>query len=158
MDNPLSTVLGQDKHDWATKSSKQTITDQLAAFTETTTKTVARQLLDHENIIPSQTLIQTVTQEDRKEVQSKRRDMDERLAAIKRPLLREESLWTPKVATALTIQEQNQDGKGPGKDQALRTLLQAMKAYGEEEEDFHQVWTGESAEESFGPRATNIME
>jgi hypothetical protein len=50
----------------------------------------------------------------------------------------------------------------PGKDQAVRDLLQALKTYGEDEElpaeKFHLLWTGESAVESFGPTATMIME
>jgi hypothetical protein len=50
----------------------------------------------------------------------------------------------------------------PGKDQAVKDLLQALKTHGEDEElpaeKFHLLWTGESAVESFGPTATMIME
>jgi hypothetical protein len=162
MDNPLSTVLQQNTHDWTTKGSRHTIMDQLASPNKETTMSVATQLVAHENIIQSQTVIQAVSAE--KQQKSKKREMDERLATIRRRLIGDHTLWNGTVATTqpVTTSADNSEEREPGKDQAVRNLLQALDTHGEDEEfsaeEFHQLWTGESAAESFGPTATVIME
>jgi hypothetical protein len=159
MDNPISTVLQQGIHDWTTKGSKHTIRDQLAAMNKETTTQVAQQLLDNENITPAQTLIQTIS--SAKQQKSKRLEMEEKLAAIRRRLIGDQTLWNSTVATTHPVMNTEEE-REPGKDQAVKDLLQALKTHGEDEElpaeKFHLLWTGESAVESFGPTATIMME
>ena len=87
--------------------------------------------------------------------------MDDQLQDIRRQLLRDTKLWTVATATTMNNNVDFSNDEEPGKDQAVRNLLKMMKTYGEEEEqsaeNFHQIWTGETAEESFGPTATTIM-
>ena len=131
MDNPISTVLQQTPHDWTTKGSRHTITDQLASLNKETAMSVATQLLGNENIIPAKTVIQTITSE--KQQISKRREMDEKLAAIRRRLIGDHTLWNGTVATTQPVMTTAEEHE-PGKDQAVKDLLQALKTHGEDEE------------------------
>ena len=87
--------------------------------------------------------------------------MDEKLASIRRRLIGDQTLWNGTVATTQPVMHTAEE-REPGKDQAVRDLLQALKTHGERAElpaeEFHLLWTGESAVESFGPTATVIME
>jgi hypothetical protein len=120
---------------------------------------VAQQLLDNENILPAQTIIRTISSE--KQQKSKRREMDEKLASIRRRLIGDQTLWNSTVATTHPVMNTAEEHE-PGKDQAVKDLLQALKTHGERAElpaeEFHLLWTGESAVESFGPSATVMME
>jgi hypothetical protein len=118
---------------------------------------LATDLLTNLDITPAREIIDTVTQHTTRD-KNTRRFLDAQLQDKRRQLLRDNKLWT--VAT-MTATDTNGNDEEPGKDQAVRNLLQAMKTYGEEDElsaeDFHQIWTSETAEESFGPTATTIM-
>jgi hypothetical protein len=118
----------------------------------------ATDLMTSLNITPAQEMIKIVTQHTTRD-KNTRRFMDAQLHEIRRKLIRDDRLWT--VATMTVTDTNGNEEEDPGKDQAVRHLLKAMKAYGEEDElsaeDFHKIWTGETAEESFGPTASTLM-
>ena len=160
IDKPISTVLAQPTHDWVTQSSKRTLPEQLSAMTKQRVQETATDLLTNLDITPIRDIIEITTQ-NRKQDKNMRKFLDDQLQDIRRKLIRDTKLWTVATATMMENTVDISNDEEPGKEQAVKNLLQAMKTYGEEEEqsaeEFHRIWTGETAEESFGPTATTLM-
>jgi hypothetical protein len=120
----------------------------------------ANDLLTNLDITPVRDIIEITTQ-NKKQEKNMRKLLDDQLQDIRRQLIRDTKLWTVATATMMENTVDISNDEEPGKDQAVRNLLNMMKTYGEEDEqsaeEFHRIWTGETAEESFGPTATTLM-
>jgi hypothetical protein len=160
IDKPVATVLTQPTHEWATESSKRTLPEQFLAMTKQKVQETATDLLTNLDITPVREIIKITTQNSKQD-KNMRKFLDDQLQDIRRQLIRDTKLWTVATATTMDNTVDISNDEEPGKEQAVRNLLKAMKTYGEEEEqsaeDFHRIWTGETAEESFGPTATTLM-